>query len=115
MVRGRRTDEPALVHPTGDRPKKSEHCLERIIAFCDREPDEDLPDQVYIHDENSFEAYKLLEAFADGYGGYRIRDVLGKPLVELDERLVQDLMTWRWMGGIIERQKMKKLEKKQDE
>jgi len=41
--------------------------------------------------------------------------VLGKPLVELDERLVQDLMTWRWMGGIIERQKMKKLEKKQDE
>jgi hypothetical protein len=40
--------------------------------------------------------------------------VLGKPLIDLDERLVQDLMTWKSMSGIIERQKME-LEKKKNE
>lgn len=58
--------------------------------------------------DGSFEVYKLLEAFADGYGGWKVLDVTGKALVDLDEKLVQDLMTWRWLADIIRRQKAPK-------
>ena len=62
-----------------------------------------------MHDpDGSFEVYKLLEAFADGYGAWRLIDVIGKPLLELDERLIQDLMTWRWLVDIIRKQKAPK-------
>jgi hypothetical protein len=46
-----------------------------------------------------------LEAFADGYGGWKVVDVLGKSIVELDEQLVEDLMAWRWLADIVRRQK----------
>jgi len=62
---------------------------------------------VLIYDESSFEVYKLLESFSDGYGAWKVLDVLGKPLMDLDEALVHDLMTWRWIGNIVRRQNSK--------
>jgi hypothetical protein len=40
-------------------------------------------------------------------GGWQFIDVLGKPLIELDEPLVDDLMTLRWLAGIAETIKSK--------
>jgi hypothetical protein len=62
-----------------------------------------------MHDpDGSFEVYKLLESFADGYGGWKPMDVIGKPLAELPETLVHDLMAWRWLADIVRRQKAPK-------
>ena len=52
--------------------------------------------------------YKLLESFTDGYGAWQVLDVLGKPIIKLEETLVQDLMTWRWLGDIARKQKSAK-------
>ena len=46
----------------------------------------------------------MLEGFADSMGAWRFMDVLGKPFVKLEDGLAQDLMTWRWVAGIVRRQ-----------
>jgi hypothetical protein len=43
----------------------------------------------------------MLEAFSDGFGGWRVIDVLGSPIVELPDWLVQDLLTLKWLAGIL--------------
>ena len=37
-------------------------------------------------------------------GGWKILNVLGKPLVALEDWLVEDLTTLRWLGSITQRQ-----------
>ncbi len=37
-------------------------------------------------------------------GGWKILDVLGKPLILLEDWLVEDLTLLRWLGGITQRQ-----------
>jgi hypothetical protein len=46
-----------------------------------------------------------LEAFTDGYGAWKVIDVLGVPLVDLPEMMVEDLMTLRWLKDIADTQK----------
>jgi hypothetical protein len=68
-----------------------------------------LPEAVHINDlDRSWEIFTLLEAFADGYGAWRIQDVLGKPLIELDDALVEDLLTLRHLAEIARGQTDKK-------
>ena len=43
----------------------------------------------------------MLEAFTDGMGAWQVMDVLGKPLMELPDALVSDLMQWRYLVGIV--------------
>lgn len=59
--------------------------------------------------------FGLLEAFADGWGAWKVADVLGVPLVDVDERLAEDLMTLRWLKGIAERIKSKDDKKNAEE
>jgi len=49
----------------------------------------------------------MLEAFADDFGGWRLMDVLGKPVVELDDALISDLLMWKYLAAIIRRPKKK--------
>lgn len=46
----------------------------------------------------------MLESFADSMGAWRFMDVLGKPFAKLPDGLAQDLLTWRWIAGIVRRQ-----------
>lgn len=43
----------------------------------------------------------MLESFSDGMGAWQVMDVLGKPLMQLPDGLVNDLMTWRYLVGIV--------------
>lgn len=53
--------------------------------------------------EYSWQVFVLLESFKDGASGaWDITGVLGKPILELDEQLVQDLLQWRWLKNIVE-------------
>ncbi len=54
--------------------------------------------------ERSWDIFVLLESFTDSMGGWKIVDVLGKPLVALEDWLVEDLTLLRWLGGITQRQ-----------
>jgi hypothetical protein len=47
----------------------------------------------------------MLEAFTDGMGAWNVMDVLGKPLMELPDALVSDLLTWRYLVGIVKAMK----------
>ena len=79
--------------------------------YADKEPVEAFPEWQDLHFndmEGSWHWFTLLEAYADGMGGWRIMDVIGKPLSELPEPLVEDLMTWRWLVGIAQRLNSKK-------
>jgi hypothetical protein len=87
--------------------KKSEEALEKVISRAEREPDESLPNSVQIYDMSSWDIFMLLESFQDGMGSWNPVGVLGKPIVELDEKLVSDLMTWRWLYDIAKRSKEK--------
>ena len=46
----------------------------------------------------------MLERFADSMGAWRFMDVLGKPAVKLKDDLLQDLLTWSWLAGIVRTQ-----------
>lgn len=50
----------------------------------------------------------MLEAFSDGWGGWRIVDVLGKPVLELPDWLVHDLLTLRYIASAMREQRRKK-------
>lgn len=51
--------------------------------------------------DKSWQVFTMLEAFTDGMGAWQVMDVLGKPLMKLPDALVSDLMTWRYLVGII--------------
>jgi len=46
----------------------------------------------------------MLESLADSMGAWRFMDVLGMPFIKLNDGLAQDLMTWRWIAGIVRKQ-----------
>jgi hypothetical protein len=45
-------------------------------------------------------------------GGWRVRDVLGQSILDLSDGLVEDLLTWRHLEGIISREESEKKRKK---
>ena len=53
--------------------------------------------------EGSWEVYKLMEAWSDGWGAWRYLPYPGS-LLEQPEALMDDLMTWRWLGGKVKHQ-----------
>jgi hypothetical protein len=80
-----------------------------------QEPDDAFPEEINFNDfDGSRRVFSLLEAFTDGWGAWKIQDVLGLPLVEVDERLADDLMKLRWLKGIAERIKSKKDDQSKD-
>lgn len=79
-----------------------------MIQFTDHEPEDNFPDLVQFHDpEVSWEMFKYLEAFKDGFGAWRFLPGPGLTVVEQDEALMEDLMTWRWLADIARRQNEK--------
>jgi hypothetical protein len=54
--------------------------------------------------ERAYPLFSALEAFTDGFGGWKVVDVLGKPWLELDEDLADDLLTCKRIAGIVEYQ-----------
>jgi hypothetical protein len=74
----------------------------------ERGPDEAFPDTAttplrFYDAEGSWHRFTMLEALADGFGGWRVVDVLGQPWLDLPVELTEDLLTWRWLAGIAER------------
>lgn len=62
-----------------------------------------MPESVEFNDsEYSWQVFILLESFRDGTGTWNIQQVLGKPVMEIEEELIQDLLKWRWLKGIVE-------------
>jgi hypothetical protein len=57
--------------------------------------------------------FVLLESFSDSMGGWRVRDVLGQSILDLSDGLVEDLLTWRHLEGIISREEARR-KKKED-
>jgi len=51
--------------------------------------------------ESSWSFFLALETMS-GLDGWQIIDTLGRPWIELPERLQEDLLTWRWLLGIAE-------------
>ena len=58
--------------------------------------------------EKSWYYYVLLESFTDGFGAWQPQAVLGKPIVSLDEWLIEDLTEWRKIGSRFKKQRDKK-------
>ena len=54
----------------------------------------------------------MLETFSDGMGAWDFMNVLGMPAMKLPDALLTDLMTWKYIVGIIKRMKE---EPKEDE
>ena len=54
----------------------------------------------------------MLEGFTDGAGGWNFLQVFGRPVMELDDALIDDLLVWRNMYSIArrEQEKMKREE-----
>ena len=46
----------------------------------------------------------MLESLSDSMGAWRFMDVLGKPAMKLPDGLLQDLLTWRWLAGVVRKQ-----------
>lgn len=93
---------------TGESPKKSDEVYAKVIQYVDRKPDQDLPASVEFADaDKSWQVFTMLEAFTDGMGAWNVMDVLGKPLMELPDALVSDLLTWRYLVGIVKSAKDK--------
>jgi hypothetical protein len=87
---------------TGKSPKKSDEIYAKVIQYVEQKPDKDLPASVDFADaDKSWQVFTMLEAFTDGMGAWQVMDVLGKPLMELPDALVSDLMTWRFLVGIV--------------
>jgi hypothetical protein len=59
----------------------------------------------FANAEESWQVFTMLESFTDGMGAWRFEDILGKPLLKLPDWLVSDLMTWRYLTGIIKSMK----------
>jgi len=57
----------------------------------------------FVDAATSWQVFVKLEAHADEFGSWNFIDVLGKPLVELPDKLVQDLELWKYIVGIIRR------------
>ena len=91
---------------TGESPKKSDEVYAKVIQYVERKPDKDLPASVDFADaDKSWQVFTMLEAFTDGMGAWNVMDVLGKPLMQLPDALVSDLMTWRYLVGIVKSMK----------
>ena len=58
--------------------------------------------------EKSWTVYLQLETFKDGFGGWDILGVLGKPVIDLPETLVNDLITWRFLSDKVQEEISKK-------
>lgn len=98
---------------TGESPKKSDELYAKVIRYVEQKPDKDLPASVeFVDADKSWQVFTILEAFTDGMGAWQVMDVLGKPLMELSDALVSDLMTWRYLVGIV---KAMKEDTKEDE
>lgn len=55
--------------------------------------------------EGSWQAFLMLEGFADGNGGWNFLQVFGHPVMELDDALISDLLVWRNMAAIARKEK----------
>jgi hypothetical protein len=119
VVAGRGAPQPLLRNPrqrpSGGRTragKKSDQWIDRVISYVEHEPDEAFPDTArqplrFYDAEGSWRIFTLLEALADGFGAWRVADVLGAPWLDLPVELTEDLLTWRWLAGIAERVRAK--------
>lgn len=54
--------------------------------------------------DKAYPLFTALEALSDGWGGWKIIDVLGKPWVELDEATAEDILTCKRIAGIVDYQ-----------
>jgi len=76
----------------------------------EHEPDESFPDEfdkiTFYDQEGSYRLFLALEGNTDGMGGWQIIDTLGRAWVDLPDALRHDLMQWRWLKGIGERQRI---------
>ncbi len=59
----------------------------------------------FVDPEYSWQVFILLESFKKEDGSWAVMDVIGKPVMELGDSLVKDLLTWRFLKGIIDNQK----------
>jgi hypothetical protein len=76
-----------------------------VIQYVESELDESLPERVELHDsEYSWQAFLMLDGFADGMGGWDFLQVFGKPVMELDDALIDDLLVYRNMHAIARRE-----------
>ena len=57
----------------------------------------------------------MLESNCDGMGGWKVQDTLGMPWIDVPEPLRVDLMTWRWLRRIGERQWVAQKDKRTDD
>lgn len=89
----------------GTTGKKSLELLAKVIRYVNTPQSKDLPERVEFNDpDRSWQVFVMLESMADGMGAWRFMDVLGEPLMKLPESLTQDLLTWRWLAGIVRHQ-----------
>lgn len=64
-----------------------------------------MPERVELNDpEYSWQVFLLLEGFADGMGGWDFMQVMGKPVMEIDDALINDLLVWRNMRAIAQKE-----------
>jgi hypothetical protein len=85
----------------GRRKKSVDDWLKRLDAFHASEPDESLPEFAYFHDlEHSWQVYRIMEAYSDEWGNWRF---LPSQVLNEEQSLMDDLTTWRWLGGIVKR------------
>jgi hypothetical protein len=74
-----------------------------------------LPEVVELNDaEYSWQVFLLLEGFPDGMGGWDFLQVLGAPVMELDDALVDDLLKWRNMKDIAYKEHQRIEQEKQE-
>lgn len=58
--------------------------------------------------EKAYPLFTALEALADGWGGWKIVDVLGCSWVDLDEAMAEDILTCKRIAGIVNYQNKSK-------
>lgn len=50
----------------------------------------------------SWQIFVYLESFKNDNGSWNFTDVLGTSVMNTDEKLVNDLLTWRWLKSIVD-------------
>lgn len=72
----------------------------------EQKTEDSLPEVIELSNpEESLQYYFLLEAFSDSMGNWRVMDVFGRPIVELPDALVADLLQLRHVAEVIRNQK----------